>query len=415
MLYSSLVSTQNLVEAPFIIVTIGKYTFGHFGKKHSRENEYAVDFPNYLQSIDVVKINGAINTYNIVMDYAVTSTTNPNMLEKVFSSISSSREVIISYGDWNAPAFIYKEERALLTGLKTSVDMQSSKITYTLTCTSSSLALKAGNFNFNAKTAKPSDEIFRLLDDESYGLKNIFPGMANSTTVRLNNFIATDDQEVKLEAKQGVNIFEYITYLVNCMVNISDSSDSAIKSTRYNWAVYDDINKDLGGAYFKVVGSSINSRYNVSYNTYEIDVGYPSGSYVTSFSLNNDESWSLLYNYSKEVNLPTYNYSIADDGSLVSTYSPSITSSSEHQRTTEADRTWWTQMTQFPLTAVLQIKGLLRPAILMSYVRINCYFYGHKHVSSGLYIINKQQDKIDSAGYRTTLTLTRLSGDENYV
>ena len=72
-------------------------------------------------------------------------------------------------------------------------------------------------------------------------------------------------------------------------------------------------------------------------------------------------------------------------------------------------------MTQFPITAVLQIKGLLRPALLMSYVKINCYFYGHKHVSSGLYIITKQQDKIDTAGYRTTLSLTRVSGDENYA
>ena len=50
--------------------------------------------------------------------------------------------------------------------------------------------------------------------------------------------------------------------------------------------------------------------------------------------------------------------------------------------------------------------------MLMTYVRINTYFFGQKHLSSGLYIITKQVDQIDSSGYRTTLSLTRISGDE---
>ena len=68
-------------------------------------------------------------------------------------------------------------------------------------------------------------------------------------------------------------------------------------------------------------------------------------------------------------------------------------------------------MTQYPITAQLTIKGLLRPSILMSYVKINTYFFGHKHISSGLYIITKQEDSISDQGYRTTLNLTRVGGD----
>ena len=48
----------------------------------------------------------------------------------------------------------------------------------------------------------------------------------------------------------------------------------------------------------------------------------------------------------------------------------------------------------------------------MSYLKIDSYFYGRKHISSGLYIIEKQEDSIDNTGYRTTLTITRISGDE---
>ena len=60
----------------------------------------------------------------------------------------------------------------------------------------------------------------------------------------------------------------------------------------------------------------------------------------------------------------------------------------------------------------MTIKGLLRPAILMSYVRVNIYLYGQKHINSGLYMITKQVDKIDgNEGYRTILNMTRIAAE----
>ena len=51
----------------------------------------------------------------------------------------------------------------------------------------------------------------------------------------------------------------------------------------------------------------------------------------------------------------------------------------------------------------------------MTYLRLNTIFPGgKKHISSGLYIITKQTDQIDGNGYRTTLELTKISGD-NYI
>ena len=46
----------------------------------------------------------------------------------------------------------------------------------------------------------------------------------------------------------------------------------------------------------------------------------------------------------------------------------------------------------------------------MSYVRVNIYLYGQKHINSGLYMITKQVDKIDgNEGYRTVLNMTRIA------
>jgi len=49
----------------------------------------------------------------------------------------------------------------------------------------------------------------------------------------------------------------------------------------------------------------------------------------------------------------------------------------------------------------------------MQYVNINCYFYGQKHIASGLYIITKQTDTISQSGYRTTLELLRIGGSNS--
>jgi hypothetical protein len=52
----------------------------------------------------------------------------------------------------------------------------------------------------------------------------------------------------------------------------------------------------------------------------------------------------------------------------------------------------------------------------MSYVRLNVIFVGgRKHISSGLYLVTQQKDRIDGNGYRTTLALTKISGDSSPV
>ena len=76
------------------------------------------------------------------------------------------------------------------------------------------------------------------------------------------------------------------------------------------------------------------------------------------------------------------------------------------------DISWYTKLTKFPISAAITIQGLLRPATLMTYIRINVIFPGgHKHIASGLYIVTKQIDTINANGYRTQLSLTKIAGD----
>ena len=410
----NLLSYQTLVESPFIIVKIGNYTFGNCSKVEDRDRfvrTLKVTYPNYMQSLNVVKVNGAVNTYTIKMVYAISQGDDPNLLERVFSSVSASRKITISYGDWESPSFIYKEEEAIITKVQSSVDFSGAKITYTLTCVSDAFALQASYFDFPARDAKPSDVIKELLYRRNYGMLDIFYGMTDKNKVTKNNLILGDDKKVTIEAKRHINIIDYLNYLVSCMSSSSDTTSSPIRSDRYYLSIVDDISGELGGPYFRIVKVNSSDKV-ITSDTYEVDVGYPGQAFVTSFSVKDNEQWSILYDYAQKLDQPQYVYKIDNSGNMFSEYSPSITTSSQLMKTTESDKTWWTQVTQYPISASIVIKGLMRPSILMSYVKVNVFFYGRKFIASGTYIITRQQDTVDGNGYKTELTLTRIAGDE---
>lgn len=403
-----LLSSTSRVETPFIIATIGDITFGSYSKEQIGK-KVITKYPNFMDSLSIVKINGALNTYTLTMRYTITAGDDPNLLEKVFGKISNNRKIKLSYGDLSIPTYIYKEEEAMISDIRSNVDLSSSTITYTLSCISTALNMAAGNYNFPKRKAKPSDIIKELLYDSRYGLLDIFYGMINKEKVLSKGLILGDDRVVDIEAKKNISILSYLEYLVSCMSNISDNSDQLIRSNRYTFTIYDDIKNDWGGPYFKI--NRVSTKIiDDTIDTYEINIGYPDNNNVMSFSIDNDQTYSILYDYSGKINQSQYIYRINDNGDISYDYSPALSNSDTLMKTTEADKAWWTRITQFPISATLTIKGLLRPAVLMSYVKLNVLFYGSKHVSSGYYIVTKQTDDINASGYRTTLKLSRIEG-----
>lgn len=411
----SLLQNPIRVSTPFIKVIIGDYTFGVF--KHSEDVKkdnsgvykiHSFQYPNYVQSLKVVKINGKVNTYELTIKYPITESNDPNFFEKVFSSVSKSRKIVFTYGDLSAPKFMYKKEEALITNVNNSFDLSGSTITYIVSAVSSCALATAGGFNFVTSEYvglhQPSSIIKRLLKNNSqFGLLDIFSGMKNMNLVESLGLIQSDDKIVELNAKTNINILDYLQYLVESMRK--SSNESGI----YKLVVMDDTSDVLSGPYFKVVSASASGD---SLDTYSLDIGFPSDNVVTSFSINNNESFSILYNYSKSLNTNEYVTRIQDDGTEVKIYSPNISSTNDEQITYSNDATWWENVTQYPITASVTLKGLLRPAILMSKVRLNVLFYGKAHISSGQYIINKQVDTINSEGCWTTLSLVRIGGDK---
>ena len=411
----SLLGSTSLVTTPFIKVTIGDYIFGYYNKDSSKGEDARgvytlnkITYPNYIQDLTVQKINGTVNRYTLKMVYAITENDDPNFFEKVFSSVSKTRKIVFSYGDLSMPSFCYKDEEAIITDIKNNFVIANSTITYTISAVSSSKLVTFGAQSFPAVTnMKPSDVIKQILYNQSYGLLDVFYGMRDKNLVEMEGLIASNDVVVPLEAKTNISVLDYLMYLVECMRN--STATSVIKDSIYSFIVVDEISSKFKGPYFKVVEIK---KYNNYSTAYSIDIGYPSQNVVTSFNIENDESYSLYYDYSEQLSDSKYVQRINDSGEIENVFAPTISSGNALRETTEASKNWWTRVTQYPIKATITFKGLLRPAILMTHVRLNVYFYGRKHISSGIYVVTEQYDKIGFEGFKTTLKLLRIDKEE---
>ena len=413
-----LLSINSRVEAPFVSVEMAGLTFGvyqkqQYGSSVEDYNSVRVDYPNFIQSLRVKKnANGMVNNYTLNIVYAVTATDDPNFFEKVFSKAKKDRKIVFSYGDFNAPNFIYKKEEALITKVKTNFD--SSTIKYTVSAVSSNAVSAAGTYIFPRRSnTKPSQVIKELLYDNRFGLTSIFYGMTDKSKVETNGLIAGDDAAVEIEDKQNISVLEYLNYLVNCMRSINDSPNTLIKSSVYRITVYDDVEGIYGGPYFRVSKYPTNTTL-VDTDTLDyavFDLGYTGSTPVLSFRVTSDDTFSLLYDYNGNLQQNSYRYKINNQGKVDYKWSNKVGEDTQLYKVTEAEKTWWTQLTSFPIQAQLTVRGLLRNALLMTQVKINILFYGHKHVYSGVYIVNGQEDTIDINGFQTVLSVIRVSGD----
>lgn len=387
--------SRALVQAPFVELDIGGYTIGSYNGSTDK-------YPNYISRLDVKKINGEINQYTIGLIYQIRPGENPNLLDELFSKVRYNK-IKIRYGDCESGS-LFKDSEAIITNIVQNRDYAGSRITYTIYATSACNYVTSVKFDFKSITDKPSNIIRDLLyrNNETSGLlTSAFSGMMDRLYVESNNYIPTNDAVINVEAKANMDSLSYINYLVGCMSNATNGINSIIRNSNY-FITYNDSDR---GSYFKIdeiVKTTSTSA--LTRNIFNITVGFPDGNDVYDFKINNNESWSMLYENSSVSN--EYIYNINNKGNRTLNYSPNLSSSSGIMN--EIQKNWWTQMTTYPISAQLTMRGLLRPVNLMDYVHIDVVFYGQKHITSGLYVITGEQDILSGSGFLTNLSLLRV-------
>lgn len=419
----SLLSSQARIQVPWVKVTIGDYTFGIFDEKTKAWGKtqagfytpFSIQYPQYIKSLEVTKINGQVNKYTLLIDYPVTQFDDPNFFEKVFSSVSRTRKIIFTYGDAETPAYIYKNEEAIITDIQQSFNLPNSVISYTIKAVSSAALTTDGSITIPApgKKVKPSDEIKKLFRTNK-SLRNTFTGMKPAD---LDILVPGDDMPVEIESKQNISAIDYINYLAGCM--IPAGSEPGLSKEIYVMTIYDDsitsANKSMSrnGPYFKISKVSTVMDHG---EAYEIDIGINTSTIVRSFNIEKAENYSIYYEYQNLAHPENYVRRLNKDGEWEDLYAPTSMARTDSFKTKSSDLIWWTKATQFPINATIQVQGLLRPATLMQYVRLNVIFPGgNKHISSGLYIVTGQVDNLGPNGYATNLRLTRIKGDMDTI
>ena len=260
---------------------------------------------------------------------------------------------------------------------------------------------------YDNTTNKPSSEIYNLLynsGETSQALLSAFPGMANKNAVASSGLIPTTDAVVTIGGMANSNPVDRLGQLVSCMTNAAGDNSSYYLS-------YQDDNA-MNGSYFKVTEVkkvSNSSAISGSSTVYTVDVGYPTNNFVTNFQLSDNVYWPLAYEFSGKVD--AYDYDIGNDGQVYSKEANPLEKSIKYGNTGLIEQNWWKNVTEFPITAKLTLKGLVTPAMLMSYIEVNALFYGQRDMASGLYVVTEENDTISGSGYTTELTLLRVAED----
>ena len=392
---SHLPSTVNYVEAPYVKLTLGGVSIGTY-----RGGNY----PNYINSLSVKKTNGSMNEYTINLIHQIYPGDNPNYIDNLISA-NGYNKIKIEYGD-SESGVAFRNDDALLTGVKSNFDFFNNTISYTLSATSSAIMSAVGNRSYPEVTDKPSNIINKMLFDTKE-LLEYFPGMENRTRVSSKLLIPTTDKVITIGSVESTTPFGYLTTLVSAMQPVNSKSNAV-----YFLDIKEDSKK---GAYFQIKEVETKTVTPSSTFMYEVDINYPDdNSLVYNFAVNEDFAWPLAYKYSGGFN--TYNYNIDNSGTMTSSKTTSnlknITSTTG---VSSMDANWWKNVTEFPIKASLEIKGLSTYVLLLNYIKINVYYFGKKRSSSGVYIVTGQEDSLSGNGFRTRLDLLRVAGDGQYI
>lgn len=384
---SKLPTALSPVEAPYVKVNIGGVEFGTYTNTKS--------YPNYVSGLIVRKTNNSLNEYTLSLIHQVSPGENPNYIDELLSK-NGYEEIEISYGDAEG-GVNFDSNKALIIGVNTSFNFVECNIIYTIKATSSAAMSATYKTNFGAVYDKPSNIIRSLLSTDA-SLRSSFPIMANQTYVDSKNLIPNTDIEVNIPAYNNITPIGYVRELTDYMQNNLSKTEDGLSNSVYVFSINDNSNSP----YFQITEINTSDNINNMSVAYQVDVGYPDDAQVFDFKVNTTYGWAMAYKYSGGIS--QYHYGVDDLGQ--------ITRKNGSETLAPA---WWTKVTEMPIGATLTTRGLLTPMPLMTYIKVNCAYYGSERISSGVYIVVGQTDELTKNGFRTKLDLMRVAGANQYL
>lgn len=383
-------SRANQIIVPFAKVKFGGETFGLTDKRNRVTGVLQSDF---ITGIEIEKFgSGAVNKYTLNMKYVITPESDPNYVDIVLSK-AIDRKISFTYGDISQPEYSYKDEQGIITNVVPRVDYKKNTIDYTITATSSTTLSYSQKVNFDYLIDQPSSQLLRVLYDTSYGLLDLLPGMLNKDEVIAKGWIPRNDKRIKINSKRNISPLDYILYLVSLMEGPTGEY--------FMLKLFDSMDGDRL-PHFEIISTLSKSRSQMV----SIPIGYPGSLPVYDFNVSQDTSIALMVEYRDKIENGIYqDYSFRGDLISRDYYSAQVVNGNPSANL----RNWWDKMLKFPMNATLTTEGLFLPAEIIQSVYLDIFFFGKRYNHSGEYLITGQKDTISASGYRTNLSLLRIS------
>ena len=222
------------------------------------------------------------------------------------------------------PKYLYRNEVGLITKVSSRFS-NGTIIEYTVNAISQASLGLSGGYPFPAVHKQPSMVILDLLKNNAkYGLQDLFSGMQNLTLVANEGLIPHTDIAVHIKQYDNISVLDYLSQLVSLMT--PDTNRGIANGSFYVLTIVDDTTGVFGGSYFKIILVDNNIQHA---EAYQVDIGYPGSNYVFNFNVEQDENYSILYDYQKKLHPQEYVSRINENGEYEEVYAPVLSSANE--------------------------------------------------------------------------------------
>lgn len=416
-----------------------KFRVGNFALDTSDPNQQFFVSLNYTKNG-----SGQANSFTLAIAYEPRMSDptgrwnlDPNIIDKQLTIYNGSQDnklkCWLQYGYGHTPNKLISP---MLEGMITDYkpEFRDGLLFYTITGYSGLVVAKEDNISVEEMEAtRPTNAVKKVIEDNigensetNLGYKVVFgPGVENS------------DREVNIPEISDINIFQYISKVLEMAVPSSYNEDEETNS---------DIDPSLTRPYY--IYEISEEKDDKTITILLVDPKNPDSKLKTSIIFNwmdksnslvqswqPDVSGSVLLSQSYQQEKGVTSYGIDDAGNIVETnlLKPSISMNkqaksnnpptdgekTESVESTSIDenteRNKWSKAIQYSYKATMILTGLPCDIPIGMYIEVIPLLYGKPHNTAGLYMVTKSEDQIDSGGFQTTLELIKIPTDNNYL
>lgn len=402
------------INTPFVEFTINGTTFATY-----KNQDYFMQMSCTYAGVGndpIVMSGGQGNQFSIQLVYMPKPNQDPNYVDELLAGVTADNKLCtLRFGYSGIPGYNLTSSTydCIITGY--SLTLQNNFLYYTIQCVSQGLIFREKRFTFyKGKDVNPIDWIYRCWSksgvDKYYGLEidqDIY-GHVEEMDIGYNK-----DNEGNIidntNTLADVTVFQFLTTILE---NVKDRDDD---NAVYWYELCDSTDKKVVMIHRTVIESDDNLEKLASF-TFDWGGNHQDNS-------TNNLVLGFECDYKGEMNIAVSDKNFFEKKFGIDSTGNELYASGynnyeylvpDYLRVDYARNSkFWSRAVTWAYTAQLEILGVPADIPIGAYIEVNPLIYGRKHHTAGVYAIVGARCDISASGFRTNLSLMKLSVTEN--